>query len=184
MQMRLCFCESEIDDLARRYTENQDEDNRQREKGLIGLRDKIQERGHLTKYELYTVASWIEYSISSVYGESIADLTKNNHDTLIEINTSQAFISTNNWGKLEYLMELEGVGQTTASAILHLYDREQYPIFSRRSRKSIKPKMAKDLSYHLWRDYITFSRDIANRNGICMRKLDRALWRYSYENSL
>ena len=179
--MRLRFSESEIDDLARRYTECQAEDNREREEYLIGLRVQILRRGHLFPNELSTVAYWI----SNVYGESTADLTQENADTLIEINTRQAFAATDDWEKLEYLTGtgLQGVGQTIASAILHLYDRGQYPIFSQRARESVKPKMGKDLSYHLWRDYIAFCRDIANRNGICMRKLDRALWRYSYENS-
>ena len=51
MNMRLCFCESEIEDLAIRYTECQYEDNREREEKFIGFRETILRRGHLTKYE-------------------------------------------------------------------------------------------------------------------------------------
>ena len=46
MTMRLRFCESEIEDLAIRYTEGQHEENREREETLIGLRERILRRGH------------------------------------------------------------------------------------------------------------------------------------------
>ena len=48
MKMKLRFCESEIDDLATRYTEDQHEENREREEQLIGLRKKILREGTST----------------------------------------------------------------------------------------------------------------------------------------
>ena len=179
--MRLRFNESDINDLANSYTEYQESEgvhHREEEERVMGFQDEIQRRGYLIKYELYKVAYWI----SSVYGESTADPTLNNADALIEVNTRQAFTSTDDWEKLEYLMKLEGVGQTTASAILHLYDREQYPIFSQRSRWSVGLEREKNLSYHLWLEYVAFCRNIMNRNGVDMRTLDRALWFYSYNS--
>ena len=180
--MRLRFSESDINDLANDYTEYQESagvHHREIEDRVIEFRDKIQERGYLIKNELHKVSDWI----SSVYGESTADRTSENADTFIEVNTRQAFTSTDDWEKLQYLMELQGVGQTTASAILHLYDNRQYPIFSQRSRWSVGLERGKNLSYHLWLEYVAFCRDIVNRNGVKMRTLDRALWFYSYNNS-
>ena len=178
MAMELRFCESEIEDLAIRYTECQHEDNREREKQLIELEKTILRRGHLTKYELYTVARWK----LCVYEEEAAEPTKKNPDALIEITTRQAFTSTADWEKLMTLTQLKGVGESVASAILHLYDKEQYPILDIHALYSVGLKFKRRKSYPFWPEYIAFCRDIANRNGIDMRTLDRALWRYSYDS--
>ena len=179
MTMKLRFCESEIDCWATRYTEYQHEDNREREEQLIGWRERILKRGHLTKYELYTVARWILYE----YGEDAAEPTKKNPDELIRINTGQAFTSSKDWGKLGYLTQLKGVKDPIASAILHLYDKneKQYPILSIHALWSVGLEKKKRKEYPFWPEYIAFCRDIAHRNQIEMRTLDRALWRYSYD---
>lgn len=180
--MELRFCESKIDYWANGYTKHQKSHGahyREREEQVIGFCGDIQGRGYLTKYELYKVVDWM----LSVYGESTADPILENPDDFIRVVTTQAFTSTDDWEKLKYLMELQGVGQTTASAILHLYDEEKYPIFSKRARWSVGLERERDLSYHLWLEYIAFCRDIANRNGVEMRTLDRALWFYSYDST-
>lgn len=58
MPMNLRFPESQINHWANRYTERQREINRAREEYLINLKDEVQERGHLTKNELYEIARW------------------------------------------------------------------------------------------------------------------------------
>ena len=178
MKMKLRFCESEIEDLAIRYTECQQEENREREEKLIGLREAILRRGHLTKYELYTVARWK----LCVYGEDAAEPTLENADDHIKITTRQAFTSSDDWQKLIYLTELGGIGQSVASAILHLYDEEQYPILDIHALWSVGLEKKQRREYPFWPEYVAFCRDIANRNGIKMRTLDRALWRYSYDS--
>lgn len=178
MNMNLRFCESQIDYWATRYTECQHEDNREREEQLIGFREKILRRGYLTKYELYTVARWKLY----VYGEDAAELTLKNPDDRIKITTRQAFTSSDDWEKLIYLTELQGIGESVASAILHLYDERQYPILDIHALWSVGLKFKQRSSYPFWPKYIVFCRDIANRNSIKMRTLDRALWRHSYDS--
>ena len=179
--MRLRFSESDINDLANGYTEYQESKGvhyREREEQVIGFRDDIQGRGCLTKYELYKVADWK----LSVYGEDAAELTSKNPDGLIQVTTRQAFTSTDHWEKLMYLTELRGIGQSTASAILHLYDEGQYPILDIHALWSAGLEKKKRTSYPFWLEYIAFCRDIANRNGVDMRTLDRALWFYSYDS--
>ena len=175
--MKLRFCESEIEDLAIRYTECQHEDNRKREEQLIGFREKILRQGHLTKYELYTVALWKLY----VYGEDAAEPTLKNADDHIKITTRQAFTSSDDWQKLLSLTELRGIGQSVASAILHLYDEGQYPILDIHALWSVGLEKKQRHEYPFWPEYVAFCRDIANRNSIEMRTLDRALWRYSFD---
>lgn len=175
--MRLRFCESEIDCWAARYTEYQHEDNCEREEKLIGFRERILSRGYLTQYELYTVARWILHE----YGKDAAEPTRRNADDLIMIATRQAFTSSDDYQKLLYLTELHGVGESVASAILHLYDKEKYPILDIHALWSVGFERRQRREHPFWPEYIQFCRDIADRNGKDMRTLDRALWRYSYD---
>ena len=175
MVLNLRFCESKIDCWATRYTECQGEDNCEREKLLIGWRKTILSRGHLTKYELHTVARWILYD----FGKDAAEPTKNNADDRIMIATRQAFAARDDWEKLRHLTSLEGVGETVASAILHLYDEKEYPILSHHALWSVGLERQERSEYPFWPEYIVFCRDIADRTGKDMRTLDRALWRYS-----
>ena len=177
MQMRLRFCESEIDYWANVYTECQHEDNREREEKLIGWRETILRQGHLDPWELYTVARWMLYE----HGENAAEPTKNNADTLIKVTTREAFTSRNDRVKLDVLTKLRGVGESVASAILHLYDERQYPILSHHALWSVGFERRQRREHPFWPEYIAFCREIADRNGIDMRTLDRALWRYSYD---
>lgn len=181
--MRLRFCESDINDLAndyRKYQEAAGEGHRETEDQVIGFEKKIQEQGYLFKYHLYRVAYWV----LSVYGESTAEPTLENAEELIKVSTRESFRSIDHWGKLMTLTDsLQGIGQTTASAILHLYDKEQYPILSKPALRSIKVRPRDSYPPSLWLEYIKFCRDIANRNGVEMRTLDRALWFYSHDHS-
>ncbi len=175
MGMQLRFCESEINDLANQYTESQREENRMREQYLIDLRCDVLDRGYLTKQELHTIARW--------KSPRRAALTLENTDDLIKEIMEEAFTSTDDWTKLLTLTRLQGIGQPTASAILHLYDEGRYPILDIHALWSVGLEWKKRTAYPFWLDYVQFCRDIANRNGICMRTLDRALWFYSYDNS-
>ncbi|MYC74981.1 hypothetical protein F4X10_04305 [Candidatus Poribacteria bacterium] len=176
--MKLRFCKSKINYWANRYTECQRPDGRERENQVIELRCNIQQRGYLTQYELYKVADWV----LSVYGGATVDSVEN-PDASIEVSTRQAFTSVDDWEKLMTLTELHGIGQTTASAILHLYDKGKYPILSGRALWSVGDSQRDYYPPRLWLKYIECCRDIANRNRVEMRTLDRALWFYSYDNS-
>ena len=174
MEMKLRFSESDINDLANRYTQYQGVYYREREQQVIGLRDDIQRRGYLTKDDLHTIAYWKSHRRAA--------LTLENADAFIEEITTQALTSTDDWGKLLALTKLRGIGQPTASAILHLYDKGQYPILDVRALWSVGDRGRNYYHSWLWLEYIAFCRDIANRNGIDMRTLDRALWFYSYDS--
>lgn len=177
IEMKLRFCESEIDDLADRYTERQSVYYREREKQVIGLRDAILQRGYLTTDDLQRVASW--------KSQRRASLTLENSDNFIKEVTAQAFTSTDDtddWEKLISLTRLEGIGEPTASAILHLFDQCRYPILDIHALWSVGLAWEKRTSYPFWLEYIEFCRNIAGRNSVSMRHLDRALWRFSFDH--
>ena len=174
MDMKLRFCESEIDHWSNRYTERQREKDRIKEQELIDLTPDVLRRGYLTRAELHKVAYW---KTRNIFGR--ADLTLENSDNFIKEITTQAFTSTDNWEKLISLTRLEGIREPVASAILHLYDKGQYPILDIHALWSVGLDWKKRTSYPFWPEYVQFCRDIANRNNVSMRELDRALWKYS-----
>ena len=169
--MQLRFSESEISYWANRYTERQKEKNRMREQHLIDLRCDVLVRGYLTKQELHTIARW--------KSPRRAALTLENADDFIKEITEEAFISSDDWTKLLTLTQLQGIGQPTASAILHLYDEGKYPILDIHALWSVGMEWTARSSYPFWLDYIELCRNTANRNNVSMRELDRALWKYS-----
>ena len=85
--------------------------------------------------------------------------------------------------KKGYLMKYEGlhgVGQSIASTILHLYDQERYPIFDPHAFYSIridKKEVEYDCSF--WKEYVKFCQAKAKCHEVCMRTLDRALYKFS-----
>jgi len=174
--MKLRFCKSKIDYWANRYTEFQRLAGRERENQVIELRCNIQQRGYLTRSELYKVAYW---KTRNIFGR--ADLTLNNSENFIQEVTTQAFTSTDHWEKLTSLTRLEGIQEPTASAILHLYDKKQYPILDIHALWSVGLEWRRRTSYPFWPDYVEFCRGIASCKNVSMRSLDRALWRFSFE---
>lgn len=175
MTMNLRFPESEINYWANRYTERQRENNRTREQLLINLKTEVHERGgYLTKDELHTIARW--------KSPRRAALTLENTDIYIQEITGTAFTATDDWTKLLTLTQLQGIGQPTASAILHLYDEGHYPILDIHALWSVGLEWTARASYPFWPDYIQFCRNLANRNDVSMRDLDRSLWKFSADH--
>ena len=142
-----------------------------REQQLIDLKPEVQNRGYLTKDELYEIARW--------KSPRRAALTLENTDDFIEEATGTAFTATDDWTKLLTLTQLQGIGQPTASAILHLYDEGQYPILDIHALWSVGLEWTARNSYPFWLEYVEFCRNTANRNEVSTRDFDRALWKFS-----
>ena len=173
--MKLRFPESEIGYWANHYTERQREKDWTKEQYLVDLKSEVQERGYLTKEELHDIARW--------KSPRRANLTLKNTDDFIKDITKSAFAATDDWTKLLTLTQLQGVGEPTASAILHLFDKGQYPLLDIHALWSVGLPWKKRTSYPFWLEYIEFCHEIANRNNVSMRELDRALWKFSSDYS-
>ena len=173
MELNLRFPESKIDYWANQYTERQRKSNKAREKYLMSLESKVQDCGCLTKDELYKLAYWKS-------PRSAHWICENSDDFVTEI-TRSAFSANSDWAKLMTLTALQGVKEPTASAILQLFDKNEYPILDIHALWSVGLPWMKRTSYPFWLDYIDFCRDTADENDVSMRDLDRALWKYSYD---
>lgn len=168
--MQLRFPESELKSWANNY------DYPRNENVLIDLKNKILKSGYLTKDQLRLIGRWKA-------PRSAGHIEKNQDEYVKEI-TYWSFSASQERSRIEVLTLLDGVKWPTASAILHLFHKEPYPILDFRALWSVQLDMPKQYSFSFWWEYVQFCRTIAQRNSIDMRTLDRALWQYSKEKQV
>ena len=166
--MHLRFDESEIESIASRYEYPREEED------LIKLRKEILSTGNLDKEQLQMVAKWKS-------PRSAGHVNKNSNGYVEEV-TSFAFSAKDERSRIEVLTILDGVSWPTASVLLHLFHADNYPILDFRAIWSARSGVPKQYDYLFWKSYVAFCREIAEKNNISMRILDRAMWQYSKEN--
>ena len=178
--MRLPFStKKEINDWAKRYTDAQMGAQKLIEKYLMGLKKTVRERktrrtpgGYLRYNELYDLIYW------KLKRSRWID---KNPEPFVRKVTGEVFRLDDDSEKLKKLTGLYGVGQSVASAILHLCDQKKYPILGQRALRSlaIDEKYIYGPDYPFWQKYVDFCRSESERYNVSMRTLDRALWKYS-----
>ena len=143
-----------------------------------GLIDQVRKRGYLRKSELITVGEW--------KSSRSAGRIKNNEILFVKEVTRFALSTRCDRAAIESLTILDGVGASTASVILHFFHQKDYPILDFRALWSVSLIEGDKYSYSyaLWSEYVNFCRKVANKVGVSMRDLDRALWQYSKSNPL
>jgi hypothetical protein len=160
----LRFNESLIPKYASEYSYDQSED------AVLSLISAIQSRKYITKEQLKIICRWKALrNVNAKYNDS----------AYVEEITGISLSARNERTKIEILTILDGVQWPTASAILHLYHEETYPILDVRAIWSCGLDAVPTYSYNFWIQYVDFIRDISSRNKLDMRIVDRALWEYS-----
>lgn len=166
--MKLRFPESKIEEWADRYSYAGDET------GLLSLRDEVQRAGYLTQSHLKQVARW--------KSPRSAPHVERNSSRYVEEVSRFAFSTSDERARVESLTLLDGVSWPTASVILHLFHRDDYPILDFRALWSVNSSPPNQYDFEFWMPYVQFCRKVASRNGVSMRTLDRALWQFSKAN--
>jgi len=166
--MELRFPEGDISDWANRYVYPREETT------LLDLRPAIRRTGFLTKEQLRVVAKWKS-------PRSAGHIEDNDEPYIREI-TSMSLSAKTERGRIEVLTLLDGVLWPSASVILHLFHKRKYPILDFRALWSVQENVPNQYSFDLWWAYVEYCRELAQRNHVNMRMLDRALWQYSKEN--
>jgi len=105
-----------------------------------------------------------------------------NSGELIEATTRIALSTPCEELRIKILLLLNGVSWPTASVILHFGYDNLYPILDYRALWSVGIETPQPYNFEFWNKYSKFCRDLAQRHGVSMRILDRALWQYSDEN--
>ena len=158
--MKLLFSESEIRSWAKRYEFPREETE------LIEIRKEIQKAKHLTKDQLRLIACWKA-------PRSAGHVEKNEEEYVKEI-TTWCFAAQQERSRIEILTLLNGVQWPSASVVLHLFHKDPYPILDFRAVWSLGLEVPNQYSFMFWWEYVKFCRDVAHRNSIDMRTLDRA----------
>ena len=174
--MKLRFDESQIRYYADKYLKE--------EKGYEGyeryddpvkeIANAVKQRGYLTKSDLIVLSHWAKNWRQT-------GRIKSNSDGCVEEKTRHALNpETAEPDRIGHLTDcLDGVGPLVASAILHWFHQDDYPIWSGPARYSVHldetrgtPQLGE------WKAYVKFCRKLAKENEVDMRTLDRALWKY------
>ena len=132
---------------------------------------RVRESGLLAQDDFLLLAEWKTK-------RSKSRCRKNPAGYVAEV-TRQALTSREPRFKIEVLRLLDGVDWATASVVLHFCDRERWPILDVRAFWSLGQAVPPYITYPVWDAYTACTRALADRHGVSMRTLDRALWGYS-----
>ena len=143
----------------------------------------VKERGYLRKCELVTLACWKlpdRWKRGEQQGK--LGLVKTNSPDDVEEITRKAFRETDDVKSIRCLRRLKGVGWAIGSAILHWFHNDRYPIWDIHAKWSLQLDKGLNGSNKRWKAYVKYCKNIADEYEVCMRTLDRALFRYGKDN--
>jgi hypothetical protein len=165
------FVLSQIPRLAAGYANTSEEK-------LIALVPLVRQQGYLTRDQLFTVCRW--------KAPRAAARARNNSEEFVREITGFALSSSDERSRIEPLTLLGGVESPTASAILHWFHREPYPILDFRALWSLQLTETPPYSFTFWQSYVSGWRELFQQAqqqcapvAITARQFDQALWQYS-----
>lgn len=105
-----------------------------------------------------------------------------NDEQFVRDVTQVSFSTRNEELKIGALTLMKGVNYRIASTILYFHSPNRYPIMDWRAWKSLMVlgEMPGEIgdTYESWQKYAGVCREIAKRNRVSLRTLDKALWMY------
>ncbi|MDE0482452.1 MAG: hypothetical protein OXI67_07755 [Candidatus Poribacteria bacterium] len=184
--MQLQFPKSDIPRFAKKYCEcfftGNPSTQAEREKKLIAMRDEVSEQGYLDIDILQKVATWLKV-------QNVRRIENNNSENDVIERTHEALQNGDEPVLARPRQDggLYGVGPVVATAILHFFHKDPYPILSRYSVKSFGEEERYNDSLNYWQEYVTFWQEyVTDCRTLAesatfeeMRTLDRALWWYA-----
>jgi hypothetical protein len=164
--------------LADRYTEKQGEKEREAERHIEEeIAPAVRSSGFYTKEQFLALCHWKT--------PRTQPRCATNDESWIREVTALALKTDCERLRIEVLTLLNGVGWPTASVLLHFGHSEHYPILDFRALSSLSiPEPRADYTFPFWRGYVEICRNLAAQCSVPMRTLDRALWRFSADESI
>jgi hypothetical protein len=158
---------AEVVALAERYSYSDDG-----EAMTAGARAR--EGGHFTRDDFLTVCAWKT-------GRSKSKVEAND-DTTVHQATARALAEHDERDRMEALLELNGVGIPTASALLCCAHPDEYPILDVNALKALGYESRRTTyTVTFWLRYLEACRRFAAACQVDLRTLDKALWQYTHE---
>jgi hypothetical protein len=173
MEYALRFDCGEIKVLADRYTSCLSDVDREAEgciEEVVG--PAVRGNGYYTRAHFLDLCRWKT-------PRTQPRCAANDEDFIREV-TALALKTKSERLRIEVLTLLDGVSWPTASVLLHFGHLERYPILDFRALWSLSiPEPQGEYKFSFWWDYVQVCREIADKCGVTMRTLDRALWQFS-----
>jgi hypothetical protein len=168
--LRLRLDPAEIPALASRFGESESDAALEREVAV-----PARWQGYLTHAQLARMCEW--------KSPRIRPRCRANDPLFVEEATRAALGASSERLRIGALMLLDGVGYPMASVILHWLHADRYPILDVRALWSVGVDPPPAYTFDLWAEYTAFTRELAAREGVTMRVLDRALWQFAFEQA-
>jgi hypothetical protein len=162
---QLAFDASQIPHYAARYTFQDDQDALEAGRRIAG--------GEYSRANLEKIVRW------KTGGRGAVRITRNS-DEEIRDALELAIIAKTDRASISVLTGVSGVHVPVASAILTAIKPESYTIIDFRALEALS-YMGDYHSIEFYLSYLTFCRQLALRQQIDLRQLDRALWQWSKE---
>ena len=166
MDLSTPFDESKILDYADQYPLEYDDDVKEIKCHVINQR-------HLSLSDLKVIGKWKVKRKRN----TMPNIIKNTNACVIDITSIALSSDTSDRDRIKSLQRLRGVGPAVASAILHWFHEDPYPIWDKFARTALgfDPKQGY-LKVNDWKDYTSRFQCIMERRNVGKRTLDRALW--------
>lgn len=166
--MQIDLTRDQIVRLAARYPAGADD-------AIETLMEAAACRGHMTSGDLIEVARWKWRG-----GRTRQLCAQNSEADVIEISAA-SFAAQSERLRIGALLSLSGVQWPMASVILHFAFPGRYPLLDIRAMKTVGGSTL--YTFEKWVAYIEICRHAAEKHGITMRVLDKALWVSDKESS-
>jgi hypothetical protein len=141
----------------------------------LALGAAVRARGHYTRAEFIEVCGWKTV-------RSRPKVAANAESAVVDA-TGRALSAGDEATRISALLELAGVGVPTASTLLYFVYPEKYPILDVRALESLGVKPRSVYPVGFWLAYLSACRTLAQRAGVTLRTLDKALWQHSKERA-
>lgn len=146
-------------------------DQYDQEKQVFKLGNEIKKRGWLTREEFFRICLWKSRRPKNLY--------ELNTKEEIEEKTKRAFSEIHEVKRMVHLTELKGVRIPTASAILSVYNPEDYPIIDERCIQALKELNLitwSTITSNSWLMYLEIIRSLSKENGKTAREIEKGLF--------
>jgi hypothetical protein len=142
---------------------------------VLELGRQARVRGWFARDEFIEIGDWKSPRIRS--------RAARNSSSDVENATRSALAHQDPLDAINALRVLHGVEWAVASVFLHLGHKEPLPILDFRALEAFGVDRTTSISSELWLGYVAATRGLARSQGVDMRTLDRALWRWSKEQT-
>jgi hypothetical protein len=158
-----------VPEYAARYPEEDDE--------ILALGRAARDRGYYTREAFVRVCRWKTPRSSPLVAQNTAESVEGSTRVALATDSSER-------ERLEALLSLRGVGWPTASVLLHLADRDRYPILDKRALHALGVNGPAAYGFRFWEAYRAEYLRLLDQAHVDGRTLDKALWQWSKEQDV